>query len=143
MENLNTKSFYNTIEEYSKFNKLLPRNYMQTLYKMYRKSYDVKCGLSADIYYKFLIQNRITLLLCQKIIKDNIDLEIYLIEKYMPIVDYIFNKLRLNESDINKEDVIIKAIETYDGVRLFSLHILDTLKKDYINKEKVLIKKQF
>lgn len=145
MENLNTKKFYDSIDEYKKFNKLLPKGFAQTSYKQFKKNYRSNCGLSSDIYYKMLIQNRINLELCKKIKNGNIELEIYLIDKYMPIVDYIFNKLKLNESGINKEDVIIKSLETYDGIKLFSIHILNALNKHYINKnERVLVKtKQF
>lgn len=133
MINLNTRSFYNKIKEYRQFYKFLPRNFIHKSYNEFCKIYNPKCGLSPDIYYELFIQNKINKVLCNHVRNGNLDLEIILIDKYKPIVDYIFNKLKIGDNKINKEDVIIKSIETYDGAKLFSLHILDVLKKYFIN----------
>ena len=40
--------------------------------------------------------------------------------------------MKLENSGINNEEVLIKAIESYDGTKLFSLHIVETIRKEFL-----------
>lgn len=69
--------------------------------------------------------------LCQQA-KENIDLEIFMIEKLTSICNIIYRKVVSTSfhSERKREDTIIKAIESYDGKISFSLHLTRVIKRE-------------
>lgn len=91
---------------------------------------DVDISLSLS----FLLDNFIMKYLCNKAKNGDVDLEIKLIDKYSSITNLIKRKRNI---DLNSEDILIYAIENYDGSSSFSSFINESISnilepKDYI-----------
>ncbi len=91
---------------------------------------DVDISLSLS----FLLDNFVMKYLCNKAKNGAVDLEIKLIDKYSSITNLIKRKRNI---DLNSEDILIYAIENYDGSSSFSSFINESISnilepKDYI-----------
>lgn len=91
---------------------------------------DVDISLSLS----FLLDNFVMKYLCNKAKNGDVDLEIKLIDKYSSITNLIKRKRNI---DLNSEDILIYAIENYDGSSSFSSFINESISnilepKDYI-----------
>lgn len=121
-------------KEYSLFKDYLHPNYVNDAFRGFCDYYDYKCGVNPEICFGLYLQTEVNKELCQKIKQENIDLEILFIEKYTPILEYILNKMKKRikiEDNIDKEGIIMSSIQTYTGSRLFSIHMLDVLRKKH------------
>ena len=69
--------------------------------------------------------------LCQQA-KENIDLEIFMIEKLTSLCNIIYRKILHPSFDSvsMREYILMKAIESYDGTVSFSLHLTRVIKKE-------------
>lgn len=130
------------IEEYEKYLKYLPQNFIQEVYRDFIKIYSYECGINPDVYFDLYLQNQVNKELCEQIKQGNIDLEIELIDKYMHILDYIIRKSEYCDT-IDREEVIITAIETYDGKKMFSSHIFNVFKNSQKNRTHIEKPKSF
>lgn len=115
------------LKQYKNFIEYLPEDFLQNQYNTFIQTYSYECGLNKDISFGLYLQNSINTILCHQIRNGNIDLEIELLDKYMPVLELIIRKLRIYE-DLDKEGLLIKSIETYDGTKLLSLHILSVVR---------------
>ena len=79
--------------------------------------YSIECGVNPNIVFSFAIEQKYLYELCEEVRKGNIDLEIMLIDHFMERAEFIARKLEL---DIDVEETLIKAIESYDGSRYIS-----------------------
>lgn len=120
------------LKEYKIFSKYLPPEFIEEEYIKFCDNYNIENGINPEIYFGLYIQNIINYELCMKC-SNSIELEIELIDKYMPILEFLIRKLKITKQ-LDKEGILIKAIDAYDGTKLFSLHILDVLRKT-INPE--------
>lgn len=121
-------NFYSCLKEYENFSKYLPEDIFECTYEKFCEFYNYECGINPEVCFGLYLQNQVNKELCSQVNKGNIDLEIELIDKYMPTLEYIIRKKNAR-NDIDKEGIIIASIKTYDGAKLFSLHMLDILKK--------------
>lgn len=108
-------------KKYAKYVGYLDDSFYQREYQKLLKS----DNLSMDSY--FSMDNLIMKRLAEIVNDGDIELEISLIEEYLPKARFILNKKKI---DIKlDETVVMKAIETYQGNKMFSLHILDCTKE--------------
>lgn len=85
--------------------------------------------------------------LCHLVIDGNIDLEIEIIEENLSKIVFLMKKMGINGPNINKmaETYIMNAIQSYKGDLLFSLYIIQCIKKDmssHIKKSPVKVKNE-
>ena len=131
---IDKKIFEMYLREYKDFIKYLHPKFINDAFLKFCNFYDRKCGINPEIYFGLFLQTEVNKELCEKIRLENIDLEIAFIEKYIPILDYILNKMKKRikiEDSIDKEGLIMSSIETYNGSKIFSIHMLDVLKGKY------------
>lgn len=102
-------------------------------------------NISEDIIFMNEMDKEITIYLKNQIeYYNDIDFEIYLIEKYK----YVFLLPKINEitfSNVEKEKIIIDALKEYKGQTIFSEHLITYIKQKYLNnkenKQKVNLEK--
>ena len=110
-----------------------------------KKMHTLDSSISEDIIFMNEMDKEITIYLKNQIeYYNDIDSEIYLIEKYK----YVFLLPKINEitfSNVEKEKIIIDALKEYKGQTIFSEHLVIYIKQKYLNnkenKQKVNLKK--
>ena len=110
-----------------------------------KKMHTLDSNISEDIIFMNEMDKEITIYLKNQIeYYNDIDSEIYLIEKYK----YVFLLPKINEitfSNVEKEKIIIDALKEYKGQTIFSEHLITYIKQKYLNnkenKQKVNLEK--
>lgn len=105
-----------------------------------KKTSMLDSNISKDILFMNELDKMICIYLKKRISKGDIDAEIYMIEKYK----YVFSLPKIIKrcfSIQKKEDIILKALEGYNGSVLFSKFLVDYIKLKYLSNEKINIKK--
>ena len=115
------------LEQYNDFANYFQTDFIESEYQKFVENYDNECGINCDVLFGIHIQNKINHVLCSKIKAGDIELEIKLISKNLPILELILRRLNITD-DIDKEGILIRSFESYDGSKLLSLHILDVLR---------------
>ena len=100
-----------------------------------RKMHTLDSNISEDIIFMNEMDKEITIYLKNQIgYYNDIDSEIYLIEKYK----YVFLLPKINEitfSNVEKEKIIIDALKEYKGQTIFSEHLITYIKQKYLNNK--------
>lgn len=88
-------------------------------------------NIALDIAMKMEMDDFVFYYLCQQA-KENIDLEIFMIEKLTSLCNIIYRKILHPSFDSAsmREYILMKAIESYDGTISFSLHLTRVIKKE-------------
>lgn len=125
----------------SKYPSILPYidpNLIRRLYETSIPKDSRENGVSWNITANFTVEKKFFLALKELIIDGDIDLEIAVVEQFMPIGRMLIRKLGYKESDIDNkvETAITEAIENYTGQDGFKSCILQELKDMIRGKEK-------
>ena len=122
--------------QYHMYQDNLTLDFYSYLEKKLPKYYKNEFGISPDIYLMIISNNLINKKLCELSKDGNIDIEISLIERYSNLLNFIMKKMGYTYEEYEKkgEDILIEAIETYDGVKTFSIHIVNCIRKKKENK---------
>lgn len=131
--NLRWKLIQYFLKEYGCYDKYLSEDFFNNELDKFEKAYNIDCGVCPKLLFKLLIKNSVLKELAQCIRQGDIDLEIKLIDQYIPLINLIILKMDLQKHNINSEDIFIKSIESYDGNKIFSLHIIDIIREDILN----------
>ena len=140
MKNEKVKVINNLIEQsqkkYSKY-----RNYLDA--EFYQSVYDALSNEESISYASMMIINKMVLKrLCDFVRDGDIDLEIDLLSDYDMITTTIMQKKKIEITQEIKESILINALETYQGDNIFSIHILDCIKRMNDPSKKHTIKEQ-
>lgn len=114
--------------QFKLYSEYLSEDFYEYVWMQFQEEYQSSFGINQEIYFDLYIQNKLNKELVEYIKNGDIDLEIELIEKYSPILNLIISKMHLEDKITDKEAILIEALETYNGKRLFSLHIVDTIR---------------
>ena len=120
------------LKEYDCYRNYLSKDFFEGELEKFEKEYSVDCGVCPEVLFKILIKNSVLKNLAEHVKEEDINLEIQLIDEYTPLTNLIISKMKLENFGINNEEVLIKAIESYDGTKLFSLHIVETIRKEFL-----------
>lgn len=130
-------------KEYECYEKYLPKDFFFNELLILEKEYNKDCKICPEILFKILIKNSILRELSQQIKQGDIDLEIDLIDKYTPLINRIISKMKLKDINIDNESILIKAIESYDGKIIFSLHLISIIRNKLNAKENNKLKQSY
>lgn len=122
------KVIYFLKAKYIKYAKYLPDNLYDEIISEIIYKYDKDMGVSPELYLLIETETRILKTLCLLAYEGNIDIEIDLMNQYYNKLNLILNKMNLNFSEKEKEDILISSIESYKGEKLFSLHMVKVVK---------------
>lgn len=126
LKTTNSKLICQYIKEYQDYYQYLDEQFFEETYTKFLNTPNIVVGINRDVYFGIYLRNQVDFELCKLARNGNIDLEIQLIDRYTPILNMILSKLQWELQD--KEGIIILAIETYDGEKMFSQHILRVLR---------------
>ena len=120
----------------SKYLSKLPENFVEETFEKFINYYSIESRLNPLFSFSLYLSNEIYKLFSEEIKKENLDLEIELIndKKYVQIVDYVF--LRLNKygmESIDKEKILMNVFENYKGDVNISVAIAKEVKREIIN----------
>lgn len=115
-------------KKYGYYTNYLGENFFEELFNTFFNIYDFENGINSEISFMIYLKNQLNKRLTDIINAGNIDLEIELIDKYSNLLNYIILKMNIENKIINREDILITAIENYDGNKFFSLHIVEIVK---------------
>lgn len=127
------KVIYFLKEKYKKYAQYLPDNLYDEIILEVVTKYDKDMGVNPELYLLIETEIRILKILCLLAYEGNIDLEIDLMDQYLNRLNLILNKMNLNFSEKEKEDILISSIESYKGEKLFSLHMVKVVKSKIKN----------
>lgn len=120
-------------KKYKKYEKYLSDNFFEKVYKDYLKEEEFTDNVSDVVSFSMYATKKVYFEFSKLINDGNVDLEIELIDENRKIFNIILP--RMNLENIDNEQVLMDALESYDGSKLFSLHIVDTVRKKYQNIE--------
>lgn len=123
---------FETIEiKYSDFKEYFDENYFDYLYKNITITSNES---SINLQLSILLENLTIKYLCDLASAGNIDILIMLVDKFSSLLRTIKTLGKLDNAEINDEDLLINALETYQPDKLFSLH-LSSCYKNLFKKE--------
>lgn len=116
--------------KYEEYHMYLSHEFYEKLKTTLPTYYSASSGISADIYLMIVADNLILKELGMLCKNGEIDLEISLIERYSNRLYFIMKKMGHTYEEYQKdgENILIKAIETYDGEKIFENHILNCIR---------------
>ena len=144
-ESLIEKIIENIGIKYSPFIKYFDNEFFKEIRTKLMSIENINQESNLALHLSMQLDNLILKHLCDLARKENIDLVILLIERYTSTLNFIKRnaKFEVNEN-LNDDDILIQAIETYYGLDSFKLHLCSCLKKlstnnkeeDFYNKLK-------
>lgn len=122
-------------EKYSEYQDVLNEEFYNKLEIELLILYKPDASINQQVELLLIASNLVLKRLVDEINLNNIDIEISLIEKYKNIVNLVMRKMGFSEDviDENRENILIDALKDYDGNRLFSLCIVDYIRKNINN----------
>lgn len=134
-----------TKKQYSKYNEYLPKNFYDELQRKLPSYYSSDMTVSPDVELKITASNLLLKELSKQVRNGNFEVEIELVNDYKGILRWIMIKKNIADEIYLKkgEDILMKAIETYEGNKTFLVHLYNCVKVDCKNdiKENPIDKK--
>lgn len=136
MKKIYQETLKNILKRYQIYDKFISLKELEkAIQKNFHYSEEIE-NVSSDVAITLEMDNFVFHYLCQQA-KENIDLEMFMIEKLASssFCNIICRKVlnpSFNSANI-REDILMKAIESYDGKISFSLHLTRVIKKE-VNK---------
>lgn len=131
-------------DKYNEYQFILDKKFYNDLEKKLTVLYNQNASINQRVELLLIANNLVLKRLADEIGLGNVDIEISLIEKYENIVNMIIRKMGFDEGVINeyREKILIDTLESYDGNKLFSLAIVDYIRKNISNEKSATIKEQ-
>lgn len=112
-------------------------------YSSIEKKYKKDDEISLELYMASMLKNSVLVAILNKAMDEDIESELFLIEKYSFIHDLYVRRNEVDANDKLYEDAITVAINTYDGKGSFTAFLYKTICKQYeIDKKKAVVLKK-
>lgn len=132
-------------EKYARYSDFMKKEDLKNIISKYHKSMSQNGNSNNIVYSMMEVENLVRFYLCNKA-KEDVDLEILLLDEFTSVFNITARKLGFFEKDIKekREDILIEAIETYNGQISFYLHLTKLLKQKVksLNEKQLKPKKQ-
>lgn len=111
-------------------------------YSLIENNYNNEDEIDKDIHIVTMLKNKILISIINRVKNEDLDSELYLIEKYGFIHDLYSRRHGIEGNNILYEGAMSDAINNYDGFGSFTVFLYNSICKKYKSKSKESIKKE-